>query len=216
MKTKLLASLLLALSVGVAGRAQIITHTPADATATGVVVSSAFSPLAVGGAVGSSLIAFGVDYSFGNVEGIFNDPPLAFGGVNGGGNVDLLAGVDGRIVALNTLSQGLTDFVSVTAGNASTGNLILSVFDSSLNLLGTASNTSSGITTFSIDHSGVFDIAYFSVSTPAGDTFGVDSVSINTPIRAAAVGAVPEPSTYGLMGGALLAGIVYLRRRSKR
>src|ERR1043166_7003970 len=103
MKSKLFASLLLSLSLGAAAQAQIIVHTPGNAV--GVNQTPAFSTLVAGGAVGTSLIAFGVDYSFGGVEGIFNDPPLAFGGVNGSGSLDLIAGVDGRIVTLNSLSQ---------------------------------------------------------------------------------------------------------------
>lgn len=217
MKSKLFATVFLSLSATLAGRSQIVTHTPADAEANGVTVSSPFSLLAPGGALGANLIAFGVDYSFGNVEGIFNDPPHAFSGVNGGGIVDVQTAIDGRIVVLNSLISGLTDFVSVDAGISNPGDLLLSVFDSSLTLLGSVANTSSGISTMTIDHSGVFDIAYFSVSTPTGDLWGARSVSINTPVAAvAAAGAVPEPSTYGLMGVALLGVVACLRRHAKR
>src|ERR1041385_3292620 len=117
MKSRLFASLLLSLSLGAAAKAQIIVHTPNDAKLAGVAVTILSNAVASDGVVGAKTIAFGVDYSFGNVEGIFDDPPLAFGGVAAGGKMDLLAGVDARIVTLNSLSQGLTDFVSVTAGN---------------------------------------------------------------------------------------------------
>jgi PEP-CTERM motif len=215
MKSKKLVTLLLSLSACIVGRAQIIVHTPADAIIAGVTVSPIFGPLATGGALGTSLIAFGVDYTFGNIDGIFNDPPNAFGGVNGSGNIDLLAAVDGRIVVLNTLNLGLTDFVSVDAGISSAGDLLLSVFDSSNILLASVLNTSSGISTLTIDRLGVFDIAYFTVSTVTNDLFGVQSVTINTP-QPAGFAPVPEPSTYGLMGVALLGAIACVRRRLKR
>jgi hypothetical protein len=177
----------------------------------------AFGSIAAGGALGTSLIAFGVDYSFGNVDAIFSDPPLAFSGVTAGGIVDLRAAVDGRIVVLNSLNLGLTDYVSVLAGQSNQGDLLLSVFDSSHNLISSVGNFGpSGLFTMTINLAGEFDIAYFSVSTITGDAFGVQSVTINTPHAAAPVGAVPEPSTYGLMGVAALGAITYLRRRLKR
>ncbi len=187
-------------------KAALITHTPGDRVPP-VVVSP--GSVAAGGVVGTNYIAFGVDYTFGGQEGVFNDLPLAFGGVNGSNVVDLLAPVDGKIVLLNTTTQGLTNFVSVLAGDAGAGNLLLSVFDVNGNLLGTATN-GNGVTTFSVNRPG-FDIASFRVSTPAGDTFGVRRVTIEAPISA----AVPEPATlavFGLMGAA---GFGYVRRRLK-
>lgn len=204
----------LAMVAAALGRAQIITHTPANAG----VPTNPVGVLAPANVVGTALISFGVDYTFGNKEGIFNDPPLAFGGANASNVINLITAVDGRIVALNTTNQGLTDYVSVIAGSASANALLLSVFDISNNLIASVFGTANGLSTMTIDRNGIFDIAYFIVSTPVNDTFGVQSVSIETPIGAGPGGpsAVPEPSTYGLMAAAFLGAAVAYRRRMKR
>lgn len=196
-------------------QAAFITHTPGDRVPP-VVVSPPFGTLAPGGAAGTNYIAFGVDYTFGGVEGVFSDPPLAFGGVNGSNVVDLLAPVDGRIVLLNTATQGLTDFVSVLAGGSAAGALLLEVFDIGGGLLGSATNPG-GVSTFSVNNAGVFNIASFRVSTPVGDTFGVRQVTINDPVAAGPpVESVPVPATAMILGAGLagLAGVGSRRRKS--
>lgn len=207
-----IASFVLAGLLGVAGRsdAALITHVPGDRTPP-VVVSSPFATVASGGVVGANFIDFGVDYSFGNVEAIFSDPPLAFSGVNSSNNVDLLTAVDGRIVLLGTTTQGLTNFISVVAGNSDANALLLEAFDLSGNLVGSATNAVGGATTFSVSTVG-YSIASFRVSTPTSDTFGVRSVTLETPI-AVVSSAVPEPSTVASLGLAGLIGLFARRRR---
>lgn len=197
--------------------AAVITHVPDDRVPP-VVLSPPFGALAAGGEVGTAFIDFGVDYSYGIREGIFNDGnALAIGGVNAGGNVDLLAPVDGRIVLLSTTQPGLTDYLYVEAGIADVGNLLLQAFDLGGNLVGSVLN---GLplgphnrTTMILDHTGTYDIASFVVTTSADDLFGVDQVGIDTPI---AGNGIPEPSTliiWSLLGGlAIAAG---LRRRKQ-
>ncbi len=196
------------LSLAVSASADIITVTPYDASPP-VNVSSAFGPLAAGGAVGSTLAPFGIDFTYGGVEGIFSDPPLAFGGVNGGGVIDLLAPVDARFVV--GAAQGATSYVSVEGGYADVGNLLLEVYDTNGNLLASTFNDDgtgpNGRTLMTIDRAGVYDIAWFRVSTPGQDAFGVNQISFER------VQSVPEPSLLALSG--LGAIVVAFRRRRK-
>jgi len=208
MKRSVVLAVCCLLAVGVS-QAAIISHTPVDVVPP-VVVSPAFGPLASGGAVGTAAIAFGVDYSYGGIEGIFNDPPYAFAGVNPGGDIDLLSDVDGAIVVLGTTDPGLTSYLWVEAGLASDGTLLLEAFDVYGGLLGQTVNGSPagphGRTTMEIDRAGVFDIAFFRVSG-TDDTYGVDQVNIETPIA-----AVPAPGA--MLLGSLGMGLVgWLRRR---
>jgi len=85
------------------GSASAITFAPDSNPA--VAVSPAFGPLVAGGTAGTNYIDFGVDFSYGGQEGIFDDPPLAFGGVSSGGTIDLFSPVDGRIVLPGTLNR---------------------------------------------------------------------------------------------------------------
>lgn len=206
------AALLFAVSLP--GRAALVTHVPGDKVPP-VVVSPPFGPLAAGGLVADNYIDFGVDYTHGGPEGVFDDGGgvLAFSGVSGGGIVDLLTPVDGRIVALGTHTGALTSYLFVEAGFASDGSLLLEVFNSADVLLDSVVNGPPlgphGRTTMEIDRGGVFDVAWFRVSTPSGDTFGVNEVRIEAPVGA---GVVPEPSTLALLG---CAGLGLLRRRRR-
>src|SRR5689334_21253741 len=89
------SALALLLSAGVS-TASTISFKPSSAP--GVAVSPIFGGVVAGGTAGTNYIGFGVDFSYGGTEGIFNDPPLAFGGVSGSNIIDLLSPVDGRIV----------------------------------------------------------------------------------------------------------------------
>lgn len=188
--------------------AQVVTHTGDQLVAGGVSPTPPFGSLTE--AVGTQAIQFGVDYSFGNVEGIFNDGgPHALCGISSTGTCNLLTAVDGRIVVLGTTDQGLTNFINILAGFSSPGALTLSVFDQGGNLLQTATGAGS-LGPFSVTRS-AFDIASFRIG--GNDTFGVRSVAIETPMGA--VGAVPEPGTWAMMllGFGAIGGA--LRRRRK-
>jgi hypothetical protein len=198
-----------------AGSAQavIISHVPNDGVPP-VVKTPPFGPLVPGGDVGDAFIDFGVDYSFGGVEGIFDNgggDEGAMGGVNAGNILDLLSPVDGRIVVPGTLNQGLTSFLRVEAGFAANGTLRLDAFDINGVLLASALNGPPlgphGRTTMTIDRAGVFDIASFLVSTPGEDTFGVDQVDLETPQ------GVPEPAGLLLIGLGALGLLGYRRQR---
>ena len=183
----------LILSVSGFANAGLITHEGNDWTES---LTPPFGTLTT--SVDDFFIDYGVDYTFGNSEGVFSDPPNALCGINASGVCDLLTAVDGQIVDLGTTNQSFTSFISVTAGNAAQGTLLLEIFDISMNLLDTVVNGSSGTSSFSLDRGGVFDIAFFRVS--GNDTWGLTAVSIESPMS-----EVPEPSTLaifalGIMG----------------
>lgn len=203
----IIAAAFAVLAAPISASAVVLTHSAADFPGT---LTPAFGTLT--DPVGTAFIGSGVDYSYGNVEGVFNDPPYAFCGINGGNQCDLVTGVDARIVLPGTTTQGLTDFVQVSAGSAAANTLTLTVFDLSHNPIGTALNTNGGVDTFAVDLSGLFNIAYFSVT--GGDTFGVETVSIDQPGGAGAVSAVPLPAALPLYGAALaVLGLFGWRRR---
>jgi hypothetical protein len=152
--------------------------------------------------VGTFYVPQGFDFTAGNVEGVFNDGGgvLAFCGINGAGNCDLLTAVDASFL-------NLVDSIFVEAGFASENALLLEVFDSGLNLLASATLTNptgpNGRFTATINRGGLFDIAYFRVS--GADTFGVNTITVTN--------SVPEPATLLLLGSGLAAA--GLRRRRK-
>jgi hypothetical protein len=207
---------LLAFTIGfqVQANGAVISHVPGDRVPP-VVVSPAFGALVAGGTVGANYIDFGVDYSFGGVEGIFDDGDLAFGGVNGLGVINLISDVDGRIVTLGTTNQGLTSYLYAEAGFAGDATLTLTAFDINGVVIASVPNGpplgTFGRTTFVIDRLGVFDIASFRIS--GNDTYGVDEVRIETPISAGPP-AVPEPASMAVFG--LLAISAVATRKRKR
>jgi hypothetical protein len=150
--------------------------------------------------VGGFYVGQGVDFSFGAVEGVFNDGgAYAYCGINAAGNCDLLTAVDGAFV-------DLVDSVFVEAGFANPGALTLEVFGTGLNLLASMPLNPppgpNGRWTAQIDRGGLNDIAYFRVS--GSDSFGVNTLTFN---------AVPEPATLALFGTGLAA---IARRRMRR
>jgi hypothetical protein len=196
------------------GRASTITFGPGANPA--VAVSAVPAPLAAGGEAGTGYLGFGVDFSTGGREGVFCDEYLgwsctvqAFGGVNRSGDLDLLTGVDGRIVVPGTLAQGLTSQIYAEAGYAAAGALLLTVYDIDGNDIGHVLNGNPtgphGRTTFSIIAPGA-TIASFAISSPGADGFGVDVIALATPI------GIPEPGSLALIGAGVL-GLGLIRRR---
>lgn len=169
-----------------------------------VSVTPAFGVLAAGGTLGANYIDFGVDFSFGGVEGYFDDSDIfAFGGINGSGDLDLLTAVDGRIVIAGTTIGTTTNFISVEAGYADVGQITLSVFDASNVLIASVVNGSTlGLNNRSLLSLTAAGIASFSVSS--ADTFGVAQISIGS--------AVPEPASWAL----LIAGFVVVGQARRR
>jgi hypothetical protein len=197
---KTLSALLCAMGVAASlnATAALITHTPNDALSAGVVLTPPFGALPAGGAVGASLVSFGVDYSFGETEGFFDDGGATYGfcGINANNICDLVTDVDGRIVMLGTTTQSLTSFVQIEAGFMDPNAGTLSVFDSSMSLLASVSGVGTGPhgrSLYTISR-GTADIAYFNFSS--ADGYGVNQVTIESPVG----NAVPEPATLALMG----------------
>jgi PEP-CTERM motif len=213
LSTKFFAALALSTSLFAAMPAQaaVITTDANTGALAGVTLTPPFGGLTQ--AVGATSIATGIDFSWGNVEGIFSDPPRALCGINSAGRCDLVTDVDGRIVQLGTLLQGLTSYLYAEAGFSAAGSLTLSAFGIGNNLLASALNVGPagtyGATTFAITRT-TADIAYFRIS--GNDSYGVRQIRIETPIAVAA--AVPEPATWMmLLAGFGLAGAALRRRR---
>jgi hypothetical protein len=189
--------------------AGIISHVPNDMVPP-VVKTLPFGVLAVGGIVGTAGIDFGVDYSYGGIEGIFDNgggDEGAIGGINASNFLDLLTDVDGAIVALGTTTPARTSYLSIEAGHAADGSLLLEVFDKNGVLIASTLNGPPlgphGRTTMTIDRGGVYDIAFFRVS--GNDTYGVDQIDMEQPV-------IPAPGA--LLLGGIGAGLVgWLRRR---
>jgi hypothetical protein len=118
--------------------------------------------------------------------GVFTDPPDKFGGVNAGGNLDLITPTCGRIVLVGTSTLGRTSFIGVAAGfSGGPGDLLLQAFDQAGTLLGSSladdgQDADGDLIAEVPDPNGT--IASFCLSTPTGDAHGVHFVYLNTPI----------------------------------
>jgi hypothetical protein len=204
------ATALALLALAGASHASTISFTPASVPT--VAVSPTLGGIVPGGTAGSNYVAFGVDFSYGGAEGVFSDPPLAFAGVNGSNIIDLVSPVDGRIVLPGTTTQGVTDFLYAEAGFSPAGLLTLTAFDLAGHVIQSVLNGDplgpNGRTTFSISAPG---IAAFVISS-ATNTFGVDSITLNTPV---AVAQTPLPAALPLFASALI-GLGVLVWRSVR
>lgn len=193
------------------GTAEAATLSPSSAP---VAVTPALGALVAGGTAGTAYINNGIDFSYGGVEGVFNGPPLAFGGVNGDGDLDLITAVDGRIVLEGTTNQGITSYFYAEAVYADIGSLSLKLFDVGRNLLATVLNNNTvgtdGRTSFSYSD---FNIAFFEIA--GNDTFGVNFIIVDTPSAAVPVpAAVPIPAA-GLLLVAGLGMLAMMKRRRR-
>lgn len=184
--------------------AALVTHSAKDFTKS---LTPPFNQLTE--PVGTFFINKGVDYSFGNTEGVFNDPPEALCGINTNNICDLLTAVDGRIVQLNTTNQGFARYLFVEAGFADPGTLTLTAFDINMNIIDQVLNDfpvgPNGRTTMTIDRGNIYNIAFFRVS--GFDSYGVNTVRIDI---------VPEPLTILGVTTGLAFGTFFKRKLSKK
>jgi len=151
--------------------------------------------------------AFGLVFS---QTAVFSDPPLAWGGVNADGVVDLVSPINAYFVLPSTTSNAVTDFLSVEIGYANVGALTLEAFDIHGNLLGSTLNDDglgpNGRTLATLSLSGIHS---FRVS--GADTWGMNQVEFGN-----LTAAVPEPETYALMLAGLAAVGAFARRRQQQ
>lgn len=194
---KTLAGAACATCLAVSANAALLTHSASDFTGTLNQDS-----------VGTFFIDEGADYTFGNNEQVFNDPPFAICGAEP--TCDLLTDVDARVVTPGTVAQGFASYVMVEAGFASDGSLTLTAYDIAMAVIGTALNGPpagpNGRTTMTIDRGGMYDIAYYSIS--GTDSYGVNYVELDV------VGAtVPIPAALPLLAGGLAVLTALGRRR---
>ncbi|WP_243453831.1 PEPxxWA-CTERM sorting domain-containing protein [Sandaracinobacteroides saxicola] len=172
--------------------------------------------LAPNGDLGDKFKDFGVDFTWGGVEGAYYDifGKGSFAGVNASGMLDNLSNIDGRIVLPGTLTGATTDYFYVEANASWFSSLKLTLYDTSMNVLAVVDNewfaAVSGPTFFTYSGPG---IAYFSISTP-GHYYTVSEIRLNDPVGSvAANAAVPEPATWAMMiAGFGLVGFAARRR----
>lgn len=190
--------------------AALISVTPDEALSQGVNATTPFGTLDASGEVADSLVSFGIDFSYGNVEGFFDDGGGVYGfcGINASNICDLITDVDGRIVDQGTTNQALTNFIQLEAGFMNPDQGTLSVFDSAMNLLETVTGAGTGPfgrSLFTINRAST-DIAFFNFSST--DSYGVNQITIE-----AGTVQVPEPMSVMLLGLGLI-GLVSSRKRN--
>lgn len=206
MKLSLFAAAALAVIGCTSAQAAIVK--PGDVA---VPVSPAFGAVAPGGLVTNQYNGLGVNFS--TPVAIFSDPPLAWSGVNSSNIVDILSPVGGFFTLPGTGTLATTGFLSVEAGNAGVGNLLLEAFDLGGILLGSTVNDDglgpAGRTLLTLTLPGIHS---FRVTTPVRDLFGVNQIEFGTLVGR---GTIPEPSTIALMLAALALASATRQRRGR-
>jgi hypothetical protein len=146
-------------------------------------------PCPPGSQITMHYLAFGVDFTVFNGHspvGVFTDPPDKFGGVNAQGNLDLLTPDCGRIVLVGSTTQGVTNFIAISAGFVlGPSDILLEAFNAAGAIIG----SSIGDDGFDADGDVIAEvsdptqqIASFCVSSPTPDAYGHHFVYLNTPV----------------------------------
>lgn len=138
-------------------------------------VSPAFGAVIANGLITDQYVGFGLLFGPARVA-IFSDPPNAWGGVNGNGNVDLISPVEASLVKPgNKAIPAITSHLSVEIGFAAVGSLTLEAFNLAGVLIGSTQNGNDlgphGRTLATLDVEGIHS---FRVS--GLDTWGMDQV----------------------------------------
>jgi hypothetical protein len=135
-----------------AGSAIIVASTtPARALLTTDLQTFAGTPTPPFGPLATPVVTFyistGLDFTLGNIEGVFNDPPLAFCVINSSGNCDLVTSYD----ALNQMLE--TQFFNPPTGSNGRYTAIIN-------------RTSPDIAYFSISGSDTFGVNIITIADP--------------------------------------------------
>jgi hypothetical protein len=127
---------------------------------------------------------FGLQFGNAALTAIFNDPPLAWGGVNEDGIVDLLAPVSATVAMPgHGAVRASTTRLSVEAGFADVGTLLLRAYDCNGRIVGrTLNDDGVGPNERTLLSLRGRQLHSFIVSTPTGDTFGVPSIKMARPV----------------------------------
>jgi len=149
----------------------------------------AFGPCPPGSQITTEYLPFGVDFTQFSGHppvGVFVDPPEKFGGVNAGGDLDLVTDTCGRIVLVGSTTQGLTNFIGAAAGFVDgPADILLEAFNPAGVLVGSSiaddgADADGDLIAEVDDPTG--QIASFCVTTPTLDSHGVHFIYLNTPV----------------------------------
>lgn len=195
----------LLLAVPTASHAALITFTAEDAPGVNQVAFH-LQQTNPDNILGKSYIGYGVDFSWRDQEARGVGAPDVITGVDNLGVTNALRPRNGRIVLLNTLDQGVTDYIYLEA-DGGPNHLTFSAFNLQGDLIQSVTNpfnTPKG----TYGHAGLFisapGIAFFEITTSQGDLFGVHEVRLHTPEVGSGHqppdrGPIPEPGTWALM-----------------
>src|SRR5580693_2180544 len=190
---------------GLVPNSSFIEGTPVDADAQ---LTNQFENLGaifstVGGSPFAALVDLGLGHAVSGTNGI--------GAVSASGNLDYALDTDIFLVVPGTLQPAVTDSISIQGDEIpSFGQVILSAYDTAGNLIASKSVEDQGGTLFSLSVPGIHE---FRLHSQHGDV-AYDNLVFDVPTAPSPSG-VPEPSSVGLLGVALLAGLVWKQRAVK-